>query len=247
MTTVVITQPMLFPWPGMFEQLSMADILVYLDDAQFVRTSFTNRVQLLERHKQRWLTIPIARTGVRQNIDCIEAADENWRAAHQSQVELWLASAPYSAQSASLLRGAYEEQRVSEILIRSMRDSAKLLGIGTNLPTFRSSAMRIRSRSSQRILDLVLAVGGTRYLTGHGAVNYLDHLAFENAGVAVDYVDYSLTTWPRNGSQQTPFLSVLDLLAWTGPDAPDFVHARKLAWREFLARRAGHPGPLSRS
>jgi hypothetical protein len=32
-----------------------------------------------------------------------------------------------------------------------------------------------------RPLDLVLSVGGTRYVTGHGAADYLDHEAFEAA------------------------------------------------------------------
>ena len=46
MTRVVITQPMLFPWPGFFEQLCLADVYIYLDDVQFSKGSFTNRVQI---------------------------------------------------------------------------------------------------------------------------------------------------------------------------------------------------------
>ena len=46
MTTVVISQPMLFPWVGMFEQVALADVFVHYDDVQFSKGSFTNRVQL---------------------------------------------------------------------------------------------------------------------------------------------------------------------------------------------------------
>ena len=46
MTTVVISQPMFFPWVGMFEQIALADVYVHYDDVQFSKGSFTNRVQL---------------------------------------------------------------------------------------------------------------------------------------------------------------------------------------------------------
>ena len=60
MATVVITQPMLFPWPGFFEQLMLADTYIYLDDAQFSKGSFTNRIQLLRGAERCWMTIPLA-------------------------------------------------------------------------------------------------------------------------------------------------------------------------------------------
>ena len=41
---VVITQPMLFPWVGLLEQIMLADVLVNYADVQFSKGSFTNRV-----------------------------------------------------------------------------------------------------------------------------------------------------------------------------------------------------------
>ena len=46
MTTVVISQPMYFPWPGFFELIAAADVYVHLDDVQFSKGGFTNRIQL---------------------------------------------------------------------------------------------------------------------------------------------------------------------------------------------------------
>ncbi len=68
MTAVVITQPMLFPWPGFFEQLMIADSYVYLDDTQFSKGSFTNRIQLLRGNDRCWMTIPLAGKGSFQKI-----------------------------------------------------------------------------------------------------------------------------------------------------------------------------------
>ena len=46
MKTVVISQPMYFPWVGMLEQMALADVWVHLDDAQFSKGGFFNRVQI---------------------------------------------------------------------------------------------------------------------------------------------------------------------------------------------------------
>ena len=89
------------------------------------------------------------------------------------------------------------------------------------------------------MLDIVRAVGGTRYVTAHGAAGYLDHALFEAAGVQVDYVDYSLAPYPQLHGAFTPYVSVLDLIANTGDEAANYIRPRTKPWRDLLAARAG--------
>jgi hypothetical protein len=241
MTTVVISQPMLFPWPGFFEQLQLADVFIHLDDVQFSKGSFTNRVQLKCGEETRWLTVPLKGKGSFQLIKDLLAADDDWRTSHVAMLTASLAMAPHRAAALALLQEAYAEPALVDLLIASIDASARALSIGTNRRILRSSDMAIKGRSWQRVLDMVLAVGGTRYLTGHGAAAYLDHEAFQAAGVEVRYMDYSLTTWVRDGSQPTPYLSVLDLIGWTGTDAVGHLHPATLSWTEFLQKREPKP------
>ena len=87
---------------------------------------------------------------------------------------------------------------------------------------------------------MVAQVGGTRYVTGHGAARYLDHPAFQAAGIAVDYIDYSCTPWPQGAG------GVYPLCLGAGPDRPDRPRCRQLPqtgtlpWPAFLDR-AGVP------
>lgn len=237
MTTVVISQPMLFPWPGFFEQLQLADVYIYLDDVQFSKGSFTNRVQIGLGDKPHWLTIPLRGKGSFQLIRDLAPVDDRWRSHHVAQLSEALAAAPWKADALALLGEAYGEPDLASVLIAGIETSARQMGIGGTRRVLRSSAMGVAGRSWQRVLDLVKAVDGTRYLTGHGAAGYLDHDAFEAQGVEVCYMDYSLTTWPRNGAEQTPYLSILDLLAWTGPAAATYLQPATVTWREFLSRR----------
>lgn len=238
MTTVVITQPMLFPWPGFFEQLALADVYVYLDDAQFSKGSFTNRVQVKIGDQIKWMTIPLAGGGTYKPIMDLEATAADWRATHQLLLKQSLAAASHAQDAIDILDKAYEQDRLCEALIQGIELSADHLGIGKSRKITHSSKLNIAGSSWKRVLDIVLSVGGTRYLTGHGAARYMDHEAFEASGVTIEYMDYSLTPWPQGGGAFTPYVSVLDMIGHAGRDAHRYLKPRTTHWREFLAKQA---------
>ena len=96
--------------------------------------------------------------------------------------------------------------------------------LGITTPITWSSEYATRHAPSERLIDLCLAVGATEYLSGPSAANYLDIAAFEAAGVAVQFADYS--GYAEYLQLHGPFehsVSVLDLLFCTGPRALDFM------------------------
>lgn len=238
MTAVVISQPMLFPWPGFFEQLMIADGYIYLDDAQFSKGSFTNRIQLLNGNDRCWMTIPLAGKGSFQKIQDIAATGESWRASHRALLRQSLIGAPYIDDALAIFDEVYAHASLCDLLIASIETPARYMGIGGDRVVLRSSEMAVDGTSWQRVLDLVLEADGTRYLTGHGAANYLDHQAFEAAGVHVEYMRYSCTGWPQPRETFTPYVSILDLIARTGPDARNHLFPTTISWQEFLKEEA---------
>lgn len=59
MTTVGIHQPNYLPWLGYFHKIARSDVFVFLDDVQFSKNGYCNRVQILQNGKPRWLSIPV--------------------------------------------------------------------------------------------------------------------------------------------------------------------------------------------
>lgn len=235
MTTAVISQPMLFPWPGFFEHLMVADVYVDLDDVQFSKGSFTNRVQLKFPGGRRWLTVPLERGGSFQTIAGLQAATGDWRQQHRRMVEESLREAPYLRDALGLMDKAYDHGDACEVLIASINGPADYLGI-TLKQRVRSHELGIAGHSSARVLDIVQHLKADRYVTGHGAARYLDHSSFEAAGVAVDYMDYSCQPWLQGPGEFTPYVSILDLIAWTGPAAATYLNPKTLPWQAFLQR-----------
>jgi hypothetical protein len=82
------------------------------------------------------------------------------------------------------------------------------------------------------VLDIVKAMNGDVYISGHGAKRYLDHQLFEENGVNVKYMDYKMTPYDQLHGDFTAYVSILDLVANVGKKGKDFVNSGAIDWKE---------------
>jgi hypothetical protein len=233
MTRVVITQPMYFPWPGFIAQLALADVVVWLDDVQFSKGSFTNRVQVRLPSGMSWLSIPLAQSGSSTTIANLAAAKPDWLDSHKTKLQQSLRGTQHYAAARSCVDAVSQCETLCDALIQSSQSLAAAFGIAP-AKVLRSSAMGIDGHGSERVLRIVQAVGGTHYVTGHGAFQYLDHLAFAADGIEVDYMRYDVAPWGKAGQPFTPYVTALDLLAHVGPDqAFSHLNPKTTNWKDF--------------
>jgi hypothetical protein len=234
MTTVVISQPMLFPWSGFFELIACADVFVHLDDAQFSKGSFTNRVQIKHENGIKWMTIPLKGKGQFQKISQLEAAGVDWKRQHRELVRQSLAESESLHGALKLFDRVYGEESLVDLLISSVEASSLLVNSSRPRSWLKSSQMQIAGTSWQRVLAMVKALGGDRYVTAHGASNYLNHEEFERQGVSIEYIEYSKTEYPQLNGSFVPYVSIIDPVANLGEKAGQIIQPKTLAWTEFL-------------
>ena len=238
--TVVVSQPMFFPWAGLFEQIRLADVFVYYDDVQFSKGSFENRVQIKTAAGLKWLTVPVryerlSKTLLETHVD----DSRDWRGSHLAFLRQQFRSAPFVGEALSIVEKVYSRSVTSlaELSIASMDEVCSYFEIADPLQFKRSSSLGIPGRSSARVLDIVGAFEGLRYVTGHGAKNYLDHEAFEERGVRVEYMDYAMQAYPQLFGPFTGSVSILDLIANMGHAGREILSPRTVFWKEFVRGR----------
>ncbi len=238
MTTVVISQPMLFPWVGMFEQIRLADVYVHYDDVPFSKGSRVNRVQTKTSDGFKWLTIPLSDVHLGQHIRDLVADDvQGWRNRHLTSLEQVYRQAPHKDEMLSVVEKVYQakESRVVDILTSGIREVCAYFDLLGQRKFVHSSAMGVDGTGSRRVLDLVAAERGDVYVTGHGAKTYLDHELFEENGIRVEYMHYQRTPYPQLYGEFNPHVSILDLIANLGKDGCDLIHSPSVYWRDFLS------------
>ena len=227
---------MYYPWVGFMAQMALSDVLIWLDDAQFSKGSFTNRVQVRHGQTTKWMTIPMVRNESFPRIMDLGLPGEELFLAHRSLLSQSLRARPYREQALNIFDETMDSCSMVSRLIATAEIPAEHWGI---LPArrMRSSDMGVEGTSWNRVLSLVKAAGGTRYLTGHGAAAYICHEAFEAASVGIEYMVYDPVPWDQGDAFFTPYVANLDLYSSVDPSiALQHLRPGTVDWREHLRR-----------
>ncbi len=226
MVRVAILQSSYIPWKGYFDIIGAVDHFVIYDEVQFTRRDWRNRNRIKTRNGSAWLTIPVVSKGrYYQSISEVEVADDHWADQHWQTIRHNYAGAEYFRPNEAQFREAYRRagrmRRLSEINRMDIDIIAEYLDLRTSIVCSSSLAPRGPDASpTSRLLEICLELGASRYVSGPSAKAYLDETVFSDAGVEVEYFDYS--NYPVYTQLHGPFdhrVSILDLIFNTGPKA----------------------------
>lgn len=215
---VAIHQPNYIPWLGYFAKMALADIFVFLDDAQFSRGSYTNRVQIARAGQPAWLTIPVVHK-LGTPICHTLPAKPDWPRAHLDTLKQSYRTAAHFAEIwtylEAILRGV--EGTLGHTNATIVAGLAKGLGLQPNF--MQSSALPFPPDldADERLARIVsnLAPGGT-YLSGAGGAKYQADSTFAAHGVKLAYSAFNPETYDRGGENFIPGLSIVDALFHLG-------------------------------
>ena len=221
MSVVAVHQPNYAPWLGYFHKIACADHFVFLDNVQFSRLSYTNRVQIAGDGPARWLTQPVRRR-FGQPICDVQFADARWSIRHLDALRGAYGRAAFFRDVWDAVVSMYETippgglAVANQFLIESL---ARRLGLACAF--CRASDHTVGDmRPDDRIIALVGAVApGAAYLSGKGAAGYQDPEKFATAGVPLRYVSFKHPVYPRGNADFLPGLSILDVVFHLGWDA----------------------------
>jgi len=211
-------------------------VYVHYTDVQFSKGSFVNRVQIKTADGFHWLTVPLKNLTLGQTIDEVEVNEaKDWRRGHLDFLAQALRGAPHVDEALGLVESVYAEKssRLADVAIRSLEAVLGYFGLAQGRRFVRSPQLGVGGAGSARVLDIVKELGGTVYITGHGARDYLEHETFERARVRVEYMDYRRTPYPQLHGAFNPHVSILDLIANTGRAGLEYIHSPTVNWKEF--------------
>lgn len=237
MKAIIISQPMFFPWAGLFEQIRLSDIYVHFDDVQLPQgRSFVNRVQLKCPMGSLWMTVPLRREGRCLIKEAMIDQKQDWRSAHLKTLGHLYSKAIFFPDMIKIVQEVYSLKTdfIYEINIFAIERIASYFGITKNY--VRSSDFKSKLKKSDRLLEIIKQLGGKRYITGHGARNYLDHELFEKNGVQIEYMNYQRKPYHQLYEKFNPHVSVLDLIANAGKKGAGVICSSTVGWREFLEK-----------
>lgn len=220
---VAIVQSSYIPWKGFFDLIQSVDEFMLFDDAQYTRRDWRNRNVVKTKEGPAWLTIPVRATGnFHAPVRDIETDGHKWRETHWRTIAGSYTRAPHFADYAAVFEGLYlgtSETKLSLVNRAFIEAICGILGIHTKLSW--SMDYVVERGRTERLVSLCRQAGATTYLSGPTARGYMEEALFAEAGIALEFFDYS--GYPEYPQFFPPFrheVSVLDLLFQEGPRAP---------------------------
>lgn len=230
--SIVVLQSNYIPWKGYFDLIQAADEFLIYDEVQFTKNDWRNRNRIVLDGRLRWLTVAVKTAGrFGLPIEKIEIADPTWAKAHWATITQAYRRENCFDEVASPLAGLYQAAgkliRLTDINELLLRGIADLLQIDTTI--LRAEIVpRSTNDPTARLIEICRARGATRYISGPAAKAYLDQSAFEQAGIALRFADYSgYVEYDQNLHPFTHSVSVLDLLFRFGSAARTHLKTSK--------------------
>lgn len=223
--TIGIHQPNFLPWLGYFNKIKRSDIFVLLDDVEFTRGDYINRVKIKTAQTEQWLTVPILFRG--HSTQLINETKINnqidWQNKIVKTIEMNYCKAPYFQKYFPEIKNIIEKKRslLSELNVALVNHLIKLLDIKTKM--IFSSHLKINVRTTQRLTDIVKRMGGDTYLSGSKARGYQEEKVFAQNNVKLKYQNFAHPQYPQLYGEFIPGLSIVDALFNCGEEAKKLI------------------------
>jgi hypothetical protein len=230
---VVILQPSYIPWRGYFHQVAKADLFIFYDDVQFDKRGWRNRNRIKTAQGAQWLSIPVfARGAQTENIPINQIRlvwEEPWNTKHWTSIKHAYSKAPYFDFYKDKIESLYttHPEFLADYTIETTIALARLLGIEHTQFKRSSEIPGINGQKTDRLIQILKAVGATHYISGPSAKDYIENEKFEEAGISLEYMVYNYPEYQQLYPPFDPQVSVLDLLFMTGPFAFNFITGDK--------------------
>ena len=225
MKKIAILQSNYIPWKGYFDIIKQVDEFIFYDDVQYTKNDWRNRNKIKTSSGPLWLTIPVRQENLSQKINETKVSQDNWAEKHWKSISLNYSKAPFYNLYKERLELFFMEMKspyLSEINRSAIELLNSFLGIKTALTS--SADYKLIEGKNERLIDLILQAGGTHYLSGPSAKDYIREDLFKEAGIEISWMDYSgYIEYPQLFPPFVHAVSVLDLILNTGPDSKEFM------------------------
>ncbi|PRC93560.1 WbqC family protein [Solimicrobium silvestre] len=227
MKKIAILQSNYIPWKGYFDMISAVDEFILYDDMQYTRRDWRNRNQIKTPQGLLWITVPVLVKGkYHQKIRDTEINDNDWAANHWKALVQNYRRAPHFEEIALWLEPIYLTKTYTHIsqLNRNLIEAiCNYLHITTRITNSWDYNL-LDDGKTERLADLCKQAGGSEYISGPSAKDYVEERVFTDMEIQLSWFNYNdYPVYPQLWGEFTHGVTILDLLFNCGKDAHKYM------------------------
>jgi len=211
MTSVASHQSQYIPWPPYFRKIQAVDIFVLMDSVQFQKGGLQNRNRIRGRGGEFWLTIPVSGDFPSAIME-MSLPDNRWRQKHFAALRQSYGCSKYWHDYGADLEDIYlsDYSRLEEINERVLFYFLDILGITTKV--VKLSDLEVSGSKGELLVSLTKAVGGTVYMSGLGAEEYIQKDVFASEGLDLVFMPSVPPVYKQFHGDFIEGLSIIDMI-----------------------------------
>lgn len=226
MKKIAIAQSNYIPWKGYFDMIAAVDEFILYDDMQYTRRDWRNRNQIKTPQGIQWLTVPVLVKGkYHQKIRETKIDGNEWCDAHWKSLVQNYRRAKHFDEIAEWLWPLYAEEthtHLSQLNRRFIEAICTYMEINTIIKN--SWDYELAEGKTERLADLCTQAGGTEYISGPAAKDYINESVFAASGIRLTWFDYAgYQEYPQLWGDFAHNVTILDLLFNCGKDSSRYM------------------------
>lgn len=229
MKKIAILQSNYIPWKGVFDMINKVDVFVFLEDVDFTQRDWRTRNRIKTPSKNSWLTIPVKKAPRGTKLYEIEIQnEENWQLKHYKTIEQFYKNTKHYDEYKWILDEIYLKKRwdnLSEFNIYVIRLIANILNIETEFVN--SKDLKTTGIKDDKLIQICKKLGGTYYLSGPAALDYINNEKFKEADIKLAYMEYDYIEYEQKFGEFDHFVSILDVIFNCGNKINEYIFTGK--------------------
>jgi hypothetical protein len=219
--TIAIMQPYFMPYIGYYQLLNAVDKLVLYDDVNFINKGWINRNNILVGGSSHLFTIPLQNASQNKLINEISiSGDLNWKKKLLKTVQQAYQKAPFFSTTFGLLQEILQTKSdtITELCLVSLKETAKYIGIDTEIIPSSSIYSNTDLKGQERILSICTSESADHYINPIGGIDLYDQSIFYDAGIQLHFIKSKPFTYEQFSNSFVPWLSIIDVLMFNSPE-----------------------------
>ncbi len=217
---LAIMQPYFFPYIGYYKLIRAVDKFVFYDDVNFIKSGWINRNRLFLAGAVRYFTVPLTDASSFEKINKtrVKPIDE-WSKTMLTSVAQYYAKAPFYKPVRDILENVLKNDKdnIADLARHSVTATANYLGLSTEFVPSSTIYRNQDKKSVERVLDICRLEKAQEYWNLPGGRNLYSTEHFSQNGIALKFVDGSISPYQQSSAEFHPGLSILDVLMYNEP------------------------------
>ena len=211
---LAIMQPYFLPYIGYFQLIAAADRFVIYDNIKYTKKGWINRNRRLQNGADTMFSLPLKKASDSLDVVERELSPDFDRDALLNQFRGAYARAPYFAETFSLLERIvrYDEENLFRYVHHSVDQICAHLGVATEIVVSSTIDIDHGLKAQDKVIGFCRALSADVYVNPIGGVELYDRVAFEEQGIALQFLKPRSFEYDQLGDPFVPWLSIADVL-----------------------------------